>query len=116
MATSPAVVLLTVQDLKAEGQVTERALNLVALNSLVASILVTILLASVHFEVGLDIDRAFLHPLYLFLGSLALGGAVAAPRAPARAPGRELARSCTSRSSWASWSAPWASRRRSSSR
>jgi Kef-type K+ transport system membrane component KefB len=78
MGTAPAVVLITVQDLKAEGQVTERALNLVALNSLVASILVTILLASVHFEVGLDLDRAVLHPLYLFVGSLALGGAVAA--------------------------------------
>ena len=77
MGTSPAVVLITVQDLKAQGQVTERALNLVALNSLVASILVTILLASVHFEVGLDMDRAVLHPLYLFVGSLALGGVVA---------------------------------------
>ena len=50
MATSPAVVLLTVQDLRAEGQVTERALNLTALNSLIASILVTILLASAHYD------------------------------------------------------------------
>lgn len=77
MATSPAVVLLAVQDQKSEGQVTERALNLVALNSLFASILVTILLASVHYEVRLDVDNAFLHPLYLFAGSLLLGGAVA---------------------------------------
>src|SRR6476646_4947062 len=46
MATSPAVVLLVVQDTRAEGQVTERALNLVALNSLLASIMTTILLAS----------------------------------------------------------------------
>jgi hypothetical protein len=50
MATSPAVVLLVVQDTRAEGQVTERALNLVALNSLLASIVTTILLASVHLE------------------------------------------------------------------
>src|SRR6478735_6146523 len=42
--TSPAVVLLVVQDTRAEGQVTERALNLVALNSLLASIMTTILL------------------------------------------------------------------------
>jgi len=77
MASSPAVVLLAVQDQRAEGQVTERALNLVALNSLIASILVTILLASVHFDQGLDLETVFLHPLYLFAGSLALGGAVA---------------------------------------
>jgi hypothetical protein len=50
IATSPAVVLLVSQDLRSEGQVTARALNLVALNSLIASILTTILLASAHYE------------------------------------------------------------------
>ena len=78
MATSPAVVLLIVQDTRAEGQVTERALNLVALNSLLASIVSTILLASAHLEARMDIDRALLHPAYLFLGSLALGAVMAA--------------------------------------
>jgi NhaP-type Na+/H+ or K+/H+ antiporter len=77
IATSPAVVLLISQDLQSEGQVTSRALNLVALNSLLASILTTILLASAHYETRLDIDTAVLHPLYLFLGSLALGAVVA---------------------------------------
>ncbi len=77
MATSPAVVLLVAQDTKAEGQVTERALTLVALNSLLASVVVTMLLASVHYEVRLDLDTAVLHPLYLFVGSIALGGAMA---------------------------------------
>ena len=77
MATSPAVVLLVVQDTKAEGQVTERALNLVALNSLLASIVTTILLASAHLEARVDVEVALLHPAYLFLGSLALGAAVA---------------------------------------
>jgi Kef-type K+ transport system membrane component KefB len=77
MATSPAVVLLVAQDARAEGQVTERALTLVALNSLLASVVVTMLLATVHYEVRLDITRAVLHPLYLFAGSLALGGAMA---------------------------------------
>jgi len=76
IATSPAVVLLVSQDLRSEGQVTARALNLVALNSLIASVLTTILLASAHYEVRFDIDTAVLHPLYLFLGSLALGGAM----------------------------------------
>jgi len=77
IATSPAVVLLIVQDTRSEGQVTERALNLVALNSLLASILTTILLASGHIEAKMDIESALLHPAYLFAGSLALGGAVA---------------------------------------
>ena len=78
MATSPAVVLLVAQDARAEGQVTERAFTLVALNSLVASVIVTMLTASVHYEASFDLDTAVLHPLYLFAGSLALGGALAA--------------------------------------
>jgi Kef-type K+ transport system membrane component KefB len=77
MATSPAVVLLVAQDTRAEGQVTERAFTLVALNSLIASVVVTMLLATVHYEVRLDLSHAVLHPLYLFAGSLALGGAMA---------------------------------------
>ena len=77
IGTSPAVVLLIVQDTRAEGQVTERALNLVALNSLLASILSTILLASVHLEARMDVESSLLHPLYLFLGSLALGAIMA---------------------------------------
>ena len=77
MATSPAVVLLIVQDTRSEGQVTERALNLVALNSLLASIVSTILLASAHLEARMDIDSALLHPAYLFLGSAALGAVMA---------------------------------------
>ncbi|HQZ45808.1 MAG TPA: cation:proton antiporter [Usitatibacteraceae bacterium] len=77
MATSPAVVLLVVQDARADGQVTDRALTLVALNSLLASVVVTMLTAPVHFELHLDLDTAVLHPLYLFVGSLALGGAMA---------------------------------------
>ncbi len=77
MTASPAVLLLLVHDLRSEGQVTERAINLVALNGLVASILTTIMLGSAHFEARMDLETAVLHPLYLFLGSLALGGAMA---------------------------------------
>ncbi len=77
MATSPAVVLLVAQDTRADGQVTERALTLVALNSLLASVVVTMLTAPVHYEARLDLDTAVLHPLYLFVGSLALGGIMA---------------------------------------
>ena len=78
MASSPAVLLVAINDDKAQGQVTERALNLVALNTLVASIIVTILLASIHYEVRLDLWNAVFHPMYLFAGSIALGGAMAA--------------------------------------
>jgi Kef-type K+ transport system membrane component KefB len=76
MTTSPAVVLLTVHDTRSEGQVTERALNLVALNSLFASIIVTLMLGSAYFEGRMDIETAILHPLYLFAGSVALGAAM----------------------------------------
>ncbi|HUP96657.1 MAG TPA: cation:proton antiporter [Usitatibacter sp.] len=86
MTTSPAVLLLTVHDTHAEGQVTERSINLVALNGLLASIIVTIMLGSAHYDARMDVETAILHPLYLFLGSLALGGAMAwAARVVARA-------------------------------
>jgi NhaP-type Na+/H+ or K+/H+ antiporter len=89
MATSPAVVLLIVQDTRAEGQVTERALNLVALNSLLASILTTIMLSTAHLESRMDPETAILHPTYLFVGSLFLGWFTAsAARFCARAVGK----------------------------
>ena len=90
MSTSPAVVLLIAQDTRSEGQVTERALTLVALNSLLASVVVMMLTASLHYERRLDLDTAVLHPLYLFAGSLALGGFMARV---ARLVGRKVDRS-----------------------
>jgi Kef-type K+ transport system membrane component KefB len=77
MTTSPAVVLLTVHDTHAEGQVTERALNLVALNGLLASVVVTIMLGSAHYESRTSIETAVLHPLYLLGGSLTVGAVMA---------------------------------------
>lgn len=78
MTTSPAVLLLIVHDTRAEGQVTERAMNLVALNGLLASIITTMMVASSHLAVSTEVELAILHPLYLFFGSLILGGAMAA--------------------------------------
>jgi Kef-type K+ transport system membrane component KefB len=90
MSTSPAVVLLIVHDTRSEGQVTERALNLAALNGLIASLIVTILLGSTHYEARTDVESAILHPLYLFGGSLMLGAALAwAGRVLARAVERD---------------------------
>lgn len=77
MTTSPAVLLLIVHDTRSEGQVTERAINLVALNGLLASILTTIMLGSAHFESKVGLETALLHPLYLLLGSLAIGATMA---------------------------------------
>jgi Kef-type K+ transport system membrane component KefB len=78
MTTSPAVLLLMVHDTRAEGQVTERAMNLVALNGLLASIITTMMVASSHLAASTDVELAILHPLYLFFGALILGGATAA--------------------------------------
>ena len=77
MTSSPAVVLLTVHDTQSEGQVTERALNLIALNGLLASVIVTIMLGSAHYESRAAIETAVLHPLYLFGGSLLVGAMMA---------------------------------------
>jgi Kef-type K+ transport system membrane component KefB len=77
MTTSPAVLLLIVHDTRSEGQVTERAINLTALNGLLASVIVTIMLGSAHYESRMSIETAVLHPLYLLGGSLALGALMA---------------------------------------
>ncbi len=77
MTTAPTVLLFMAHEARAEGQVTERAINLAALNGLLASIVATIMLGSAHFERNLDIERAVFMPLYLLVGSLALGGLMA---------------------------------------
>jgi Kef-type K+ transport system membrane component KefB len=90
MTTSPAVLLLIVHDTRSEGQVTERAINLTALNGLVASVIVTLMLGSAHYESRMSIETAVLHPLYLFGGSLLLGAIMAwAARVVARAIERD---------------------------
>jgi len=73
VSTSPAVVLLVAQELKAEGQVTERALNLVAMNSVIAFVLTTMLLSWLHHEYRASWTMIALHPVYLLAGSLILG-------------------------------------------
>jgi Kef-type K+ transport system membrane component KefB len=73
MSTSPAVVLVVARDLRAEGQVTERAINLVAINSALAFVVYTLMLSYVHVEYQAGWYTALLHPLYLLTGSLGLG-------------------------------------------
>ena len=72
MSTSPAVVLAITQELRAQGQVTERTLLLTALNSIYAVVLSTLLLAWARVQTRGVLDDYLLHPAYLIAGSLAL--------------------------------------------
>lgn len=73
MSTSPAVVMLVAQELRAEGQVTERALSLVAINSVAAFVSMTMLLSWIHHEYRAGLVTIALHPVYILAGSLILG-------------------------------------------
>jgi Kef-type K+ transport system membrane component KefB len=73
ISTSPAVVMLVARELRAEGQVTERALNLVAINSVAAFILATVLLSWLHHEYRAGWVTVVAHPAYLLAGSVLLG-------------------------------------------
>lgn len=73
MATAPSVLLLVVHDQRAEGPLTELAVNLTALNNVFAVVTVTTLLAHLHLEYDAGWYVVVLHPLYLLFGSLALG-------------------------------------------
>jgi Kef-type K+ transport system membrane component KefB len=73
MATSPAVILNVVREVKAEGQLTERMLNIVVIGNALAFIIFSMGLAAVHVEYAAGWQSYILHPLYLLLGSAALG-------------------------------------------
>ena len=70
MASAPTVALALRREFGLQGQVTERALLLSALNFAYAAVLSTLLLAWVHVDARGVIDAWVLHPLYLILGSL----------------------------------------------
>jgi Kef-type K+ transport system membrane component KefB len=75
ISTAPAVTLTLARELRAQGQVAERALLLTALNSVYAFIAVGVLLSWIAREHALDWRAAVLHPLYLIFGSLLVAGA-----------------------------------------
>lgn len=77
LSTSPAVVLLVAREFRAEGQVTERTLALVAINTLLAFLTATTLLSVAHAENAAPWHKTLLHPLYLLLGSVLLGSLAA---------------------------------------
>ena len=69
-ATSPAVVMLVSNELRSEGQVTERMLLFTAVNTVFAFVMLTLLLPFLHIEQQADWRMAVLHPVYVFAGSL----------------------------------------------
>jgi Kef-type K+ transport system membrane component KefB len=73
VATSPAAVMRITADLRAQGQVTQRALLLTALNSSVAVLALTALIPWLYLEYGGSWLIILMHPLYLLGGSLVLG-------------------------------------------
>lgn len=73
MASSPAVTLNVVHEVKAEGQLTERMLNIVVIGNAVAFIVVAMGLSIVHLEYQAGWRSYVVHPLYLFFGSVLLG-------------------------------------------
>lgn len=70
VSTAPAVTLTITRELRAQGQVAERALLLTALNSVYAFVAVGVLLSWIAREHALDWRVAVLHPLYLVFGSI----------------------------------------------
>jgi len=77
ISTAPAVTLTIARDLRAQGQVSERALLLTALNSVYAFVAVGVLLSWIAREHALDWRVATLQPLYLVFGSICAAAAFA---------------------------------------
>lgn len=73
MATSPAVVLNVARETGAEGHVSERMLNIVAIGNSMAFIIFTMCLSAQHMEYSAGWVTILLHPPYLIGGSIGLG-------------------------------------------
>jgi Kef-type K+ transport system membrane component KefB len=73
MATSPAVALSVIREVKAEGQLTERMLNIVAIGNVFSFVGFSMGLSVLHLEYDAGWHSFVLHPLYLFVGSVLLG-------------------------------------------
>lgn len=77
MASAPAVVLLTVEESSAQGQVTERIILHTALGSAAAFVVFAVVLGVVHAESSDDWLNAAIHPLWVGLGALVIAGLMA---------------------------------------
>lgn len=72
ISTSPAVLMRVAADLRAEGQVTERALIVTAINGVLAFLALTVLIPWLHLEHRGGWLAMIVHPVYLLAGSAAL--------------------------------------------
>jgi Kef-type K+ transport system membrane component KefB len=77
VATSPAVVMTVIKDLRAQGQVTERVMLFTALNTAYAVVGLALMVGLLHYESHRPLATMILHPLYLVGGSLVLAGVLA---------------------------------------
>jgi len=72
-ATGAPVLLLVIHDQRADGPLTDRAVNLTALNNVFSVVAVTMLLALLHLEYRPRVTELLMHPVYLLVGSALLG-------------------------------------------
>ncbi|MEN9480377.1 MAG: hypothetical protein RLZZ298_1772 [Pseudomonadota bacterium] len=74
MASAPAVVLLTIEEARAQGQVTERIILHTAISSAASFVAFAVVLGIVHAELSEDWLNALVHPLWVVVGALLVGG------------------------------------------
>lgn len=74
MASAPAVVLLTVEESRAQGQVTERIILHTAISSAASFVAFAFVLGVVHAELSEDWLNAVVHPIWVVTGALLVGG------------------------------------------
>ena len=74
MASAPAVVLLTIEEARAQGQVTERIILHTAISSAASFVAFAVVLGIVHAELSEDWLNALVHPLWVIIGALLVGG------------------------------------------
>ena len=72
-ATSPPVVMMVSQELRSEGQITDRMILFTAVNTLFAYAVLALLLPFLLIEHKVGLGTALLHPLYVFAGAAAAG-------------------------------------------
>lgn len=73
MASAPAVVLLTAEENRAQGQVTQRTLLLTAINCALSFVVFAVVLGVVHAEQSGDWLNALAHPLWVICGGVGIG-------------------------------------------
>lgn len=73
MASSPAVVLLTAEETRAQGQVALRTVLFTSLNSAMSFVVFAFVLGLIHGEHSSDWVNAVVHPIWVSAGALGLG-------------------------------------------